>query len=1406
MIKDQIVSQAEEYLQNLINDRKQTELELIRLKSKNAKSNLKNKSKNRSNKNESSNFTDRKESTNDSRLSPSNDRNDETNEKNNFSEVETNRAYNQAGNAKRIQNVSKRLAQVNERITYYEKAFPDLIDTIRNLLLNPELYIRSVTTIGVINNESDRRRSDEISYLARVYPESILAISKSYVQSNPAKFEWIEQFYDDRIYGLDEVPTNAFNYSEDLGKVVNNKFRYMFNMKFDKVIDYVTMDNAMKKEIMNTTQDYAMLKVTSPEANLMYNAKMFLQISNQSRWGNLWLQILSSFLHVDKETEAYALRNTYIDANSNERIFGDYASIQIIMYILSKMNSLPFYIFKNGMVSVNRNFSDKFGTSMVPFLYSMLELSKEEKGCNINHELAQIMIKYRFFNSFESLEQSTLDKKGIYSKMLKYITMNVPKTVKINYTSDFSSHVLVADTYNEYFRTDEERAKLIDVINEKADPDFKRYIDKYISIINNKNDSDAERNTETVRYLMMACLTFGNIGIYYRTSLVLEAVASVEPKVLQYLKYPVPKSYVELNGIKIPKEYDYDSGSDIFRFVKNEYTKRISNLKYIFSSTDFEQWYVSLLTNRSQGDKVEITDMLDLSTDDERNGLLLSVTQARLAAFLLDVKTYYDIDKVIEKLKTNGVCTTRFQNNRRARIVEIVPNIDQLAYAIVLRVFEEMKKHFDDMAVGKQLGGVTDMSLQLYISGSPNGVSIFSDVSAMDASTQPYIGVMFPLMIAEFLDSEILSSTKNYFAFKPNHPIHTVESQQMINPLSTCLRIVTSQRLLKKYLLKDNVFNTTIEINPSFFESGRFDTSAQHTTLLSIVSDYVVDIIKQKYNSIPVEFYKRKFGDDSYDAMILSSIDYDKTLVNEYIEITEKVLKQVGFDIETEYSSNYGDFLQQMAYNGLVVPKSARSSIYCDERGTTASRDIISQMSVLGSVLFAACQRLYSPVNGHTILNSMWTVSRTLRIGEDQFKSISASHLDTMVEVKHGRHFLVFKPYTINLPPFNFPNSNIQIDGVNLTETSELFTNGMSKFVFIQNQLITNDEKDDLIRYRDVDNFTKVGYVDPYDILKKKTIFNEFEKVIYLNYFNRNALLSEKRETLLSDDILYMSKNLSQYYDQNAIFKSNLAYNALYETYGVKVPQNLVYAYAPREKVTSLFAAKTESIVDTELLDGKFMSYVTKYNKLGNESIRERIHQTCFLFSSKYNKNNVLNTNINLGILPGYMKGSNYCSYNLLGRQQFRIKELIPSTTKTNNLDLERIINVGARIYAKGSHALGLYFQALNLSPGLTNELSSLITSGTVGVFSFDYTSGFQRDALFAVNSSVNDYNYLVKHSVFTTRAFKNVMDNIFRDYLMMVINQKYAHEFNMYPSYITFLKYNKPSIYRKLGASVLVA
>lgn len=1223
---------------------------------------------------------------------------------------------------------------------------------------------------------------NEISLLFRIFPQCLVSLSKMFEIDE----KWVKLANHKQLVNNVESIKNAFGYVPELGKTLDGKFRYLVNMPAEVVIAY-----------LDKTRDLTLDETA--------NSRIFMEMAHQSRWGNLWLQIISALLWQDTITEEDAWRHAKLEARRAPRKAYELVTIQAILALISRFDILPFYIRSDGRLQLERANKVPWGTSMVPLLYSLLELSKEEKGCNLTKEAAEIMVTYRFEAAQTSLENVMLDEKSVYTDILKYITFKCKRVIKISRERDYTSPRVYDGQILESEAYPGEEAYLDNEIKKNCYPAWLDYTNRFIKSC---QTSDKVANTERVRLLMVMCQIFGNPGIYYKTSLVLEAVKSIEAQIKNILNIPKPKSFITYEGMDIPLEYDWEAGDEIWKLVADEYSHRIQEVEHVLHRRDFTEWYVSLLTNRSQGNKVELGDLLPMDRMSEKGKLILSVAQARIAAFLLDLPTYYVTIKFLTALKTSGMCTTRFQNNRRARIVEIVPNVDQTAYAIVLRVFNETKKLYEDVAVGKQEGGIYDMALQLMVTGNPYAISIFSDISAMDASTQPFIAAMFPQLLAEYINRNQLGPDK-YFGFSKTKFDVKITNQQgpstlELRPLSQNLLLVLSQRLAKKYLLKDNIFGTTIEINPGIFESGRFDTSAQHTTLLSILARIAIRKIRNKHGGLTAEFILRKFGDDSYDAMMNSGFMGSEALLQEYIDYTTDFLHRTGFEVETQVSRMMGDFLQQLAYNGVQIPKSARSSVYCDERGNTAVRDPVAQIKVVADVFSAASQRVYAPENVQSIVRSAWEMIRTIRLVTNTNASIGPRWM-RYVKQLGKRSYFQFPTIMISLPPLNFPNLNFKINDIVYPYSSLLRTVGDAKFVWLLNFGLNSDDKIELMAV-ERDSIGRIKSQDPYQLFKIRQTNPLLLDCVTMGAFNRASILSKKRTELLSDEIDSMARTMSTFYNQERIVTSIMAWQKLRREYGITVPEHISYWSQPIAKIKDMFSAITESVLDVVEINDDFVRYLSKYKRDDPKEIRDKFLTSCFIITPSNEPNLEEYNPLPLPIIPGYREYSDYCYYDqmagspLLDRGKVSKAARIFESKYGQNFDLETALREGVKAYARGPSAFTFFMDALSLPPDVRIDFQQAIVSGALALSDLAYHTGFQRDIQFAISGNVERLSRYFNVPVAPSNSLKRTMRLVLRDFMMLTVHMNAFKTLTIQPAVLTEGFYEKRKFLRRIG------
>nr|APG79173.1 RNA-dependent RNA polymerase [Hubei diptera virus 20] len=1260
---------------------------------------------------------------------------------------------------------------------------------------------------AIINDKVIQDYFTDIFPLIKSYPELVLDLA-SLVPDPPSEIASCLN-HKNLTHPSESVVEDAFVYSPIHEIVLDVKQRYLINMPGHVIRTYLNGD-----------------KDKMPSYNHRVNSELFLQLSNQSRWNNIWVQIAASIFYVDNSSPAKGLQNTILEVSNVRRYGRELLTIQTICYLLKQWKMLPFTVRPDGKLDISDS-NTSWTTSMIPLIYSLLELSKEEKGNNVTPDFLIPIIKYRIKAAHESFETYTLDHKGVYSSLFKLISMNLHSYARYTYSRNMEQQNLTYHEGNvERFINEEEKQKILKLGLEKADPEFFKVFQSYLMKLNKGSPT---QNTELARFLMNVLIIMGNAGIYYKTSLVLEKVQSVESQTLGPLHFPKPTHHIVTNDIKIDFKTNWKSGSPIFKIIEEQYRKDATSVLQVLDETNLQEWFYTLLTNRSQGFKVDVdTFASKLNIQEELIKELRNVGQVRIAAFLLDNDTFSVMDKFVDQLRQDGICTIRFQNNRRARIVEIVPNVDQTAYAIVLAIFEELKAVKEEIAVGKQIGGVVDMSLQLRITGLDKGVSIFSDVKAMDAHTQPDVAVMFLKILSEII-SDNNTGPSNYFPFKtmPCHVEHkedggldsSVVEQIKIPSLSQILLFVAANRLNKKYSLKDSIFNCTIQINPTIFESGRFDTSAQHTKLLAYVANHVYDHIKRVLPNLVGKYLYgfRKFGDDSYEFLENSALDKNQLddLIHQIITLTDESLFQVGLKTETELSAYYGDFLQQLALCGIVVPKSPRSSIYTDERSALVTRDVVDLITNLSNIITASAQRTYSPENVIPIVRTIWAINRVFRLMPSKQMSVCDDLLPYIKQFGNA-YYLEYPYIMISLPPLNFPNQTFEFsNGLVLPRSSNLRTVGDCKLNYLWNELFSVEDRKKLfvVKSNLIGDGTLIGV---YEFFVNHTRSTHILPSLLLYKFNRSQTLSKKRYEKLEDPIMKMAKIGSNYFNQTMLTLSFTAAANLRSTYGITLPDNLYYYMKPIEQLKDLFHTRSETGDEAVILNDAFIEFTNRNFKNVPKDIKDKIINTCIFWEkTELRCTNYYDEEPNLPIMPGYNIQSDYFQIiqvvgNALRNAQRQNRALVSFTTRYGgSYNMEAILKYGTKARLADINGSGMAFKmfldAMQLPSRMRDAVIQLFKSDEVLLLHDLYSSGFQPEQMFAISDSVKNIPNFIHHKIRLPPSAVGIINVMYRDYLLMTAHlgsPEYAYTPVLAPE--TLINYNLRRLLRKVGISAM--
>nr|QPN36926.1 hypothetical protein [Shenzhen reo-like virus 4] len=840
----------------------------------------------------------------------------------------------------------------------------------------------------------------------------------------------------------------------------------------------------------------------------------------------------------------------------------------------------------------------------------------------------------------------------------------------------------------------------------------------------------------------------------------------------------------------------------VWRVLEKKYRDRFAMIETEFASTNFLNWFVSLLTNRSQGEKIALEIDNPDGSDQTRLSVLRSVSQVRLYGYLMDAPTYEILDVFVEKLKDHGLCTIRYQNDRRARIVEIVPNTDQAAYAIVYRVFDLLKKLISSIQVGKQRGGLWDALTQIRASGDPNTISIFSDVASMDASTQPIMAQFYTLLLADIVDEKRLGPDR-YLGFSSGH--RQVRSKfggertVWVTALGLCLRAVSHARAGKEYNLADEFFGITIQAPPTVFESGRYDTTAEHTTTLSIITEWAIEEAERKLCQNGGVFEQGAFGDDQWLTVTSSSPEDRIKSAETVLTILATALRELGFVTETNLSVFVCEFLQQRAFCGALLPQSPRTSVYCDERSSTARRDPIDQLRTLHQVIYAAAQRTWAPENVVSLANAAWLAISTFRL---RAGPVPAFWEPLVSGTRQVTYFTL--PWCMPwVSPLNGVSPQLRLKGgVVVPASSALTTVGDAKTNFLYNMLATPEFIAKAM------NVTPALTVKDIGLMFTSALSPMYvPHAMYLHGYRQIQRLSEDRELAIASDMRAMTSRLMATYDSSRLVRSYNSARKLFDTYGIVVQKSLAYYLQPAVRVQSIFDTAMPTQEEKDQLDVDFLRFLHS-EKGAWSTLEKRLKAACVFFLPG---SDVTPEYPDLGdfpLVPGYRRGSCYSMATALIGTCFSstgsVTKLRSSLLATfgNQFDVDSLVELCAKVQPYSVTAYEALADVLGLQGSRRADLISILSRPGGLLNTSVYRSTVQPDHLFGLSGDVTPLKRILVRSASVRAQSEPLLLIMLRDYLFQSILVNHPRTYTPVVPALTLMRLEAPLLAKVVAGS----
>nr|QPN36925.1 hypothetical protein [Shenzhen reo-like virus 3] len=1231
------------------------------------------------------------------------------------------------------------------------------IDTIITKLANGT-YAKLVCSQDTLITPDIIKELDRAGYLINLVPTALCTVLRNIPKPSIEFIRLIDRF---------ENPTHEVNLGIDFSdpnyvKVDQNGARYLVNAR----IRHPNIRPAKEEMHMNNRN-----------ANLYFNQMLMQKKANQSRYGSFRRQLMTFLFYAETiNSDAYVKgENAKFE---NLRAAVDTEAFRIIAYLFRKFPNIPFYTKRSGEIAVVQ---DGWTTCLIPLCYSLMSFIIEDISGNVLPSAVNAILAKRLRCAEISFDQKSLEQKGEVTKLYKYITSNFGKHTRVVHSDTGTSRYVTYDAIPEIQVQDHE---ISDAVSEAMKHPW------LVDAVTNLSKSHPDDKVNFARKIISTMMIHDNPGIYYKTSVALEYKKSIEPTYRTFSRPTEVTQTVSWNDHTLP--YTREPARDSFWYqLETRYHGDLD--KYflpVFPDIPFEKDYVQFLTSKSQGKKADDLGIFAHKAVTPQYEKIQSLSQKRLIHFLLTKHKMMDemyLYGANSEVSSSGI---REQVDRRMRVIEIIGNAPQLASLIILKAFDEIKINRKEIKVGEKSGNILGMSNRLIAGGHPDQLFYFFDVAGMDASTQIDLAVFTAGSIAKWMRP--YAKSDSYFGYHQkicdvHNMLNGTVDKVTLSSYEQALLIMSATATGRQFIYSDPVFGSKININPTFFPSGRADTSAQH----SLVLTYVDDIVRDFKSNHDLLIEPENFGDDAVKIIRSKHGAVTQAQLYRLIDQYTDVLKVFGYQIEHEASRFYSDFLQLMTLTSVTMPKTARISLICDEHNDTSSRGVTDQFMIVRNLVGEKAARCHLPPNCTVYLRAMWQVMRFMP------SAIPPTTIKRVDECIKWPYFIF--PFTTQFfPPFNIPSPPLKVDTRIVPRSSWLSIIGDSKLVWLWNQIVTHQDLRELDSQ--VSFGTKVGSLDPGVRFAEKLAKYDLLLPFLLAKFSPD---SQRVRTNLSeyDGIIQEFANeISYYYYSQRYTDSQDAAERIRKATGVELPNSITYHGQPMAKVRDLIETLAAEVERRDVIDYRLMNFLkTRANPNRLHASVKRELSRCAIYLIKGEpivRDTLYFTHPKIPMVPGFVELSDYNKFNMLAgspmSETSKLSALASSLTyRTNKSQIDLIIKLGLQIKHQGNVGLlSDYFLTLNLPPRDIDTLrQALMEEAPLSVFEY-YNTGFQHQHYPSISSSVERFSNYVILTGLRSRAHE-ALKLVARDYYMSTAHE---HEFRVLTP--------KPTLFHKMQYS----
>lgn len=697
------------------------------------------------------------------------------------------------------------------------------------------------------------------------------------------------------------------------------------------------------------------------------------------------------------------------------------------------------------------------------------------------------------------------------------------------------------------------------------------------------------KSVDDIERFYQLCHAASNDRTYYKTIVELCLDAAVQPQVRESLVVN-PNPIVELydSGNIIMFQYDNersDAVSRSSRYLNNYVPRMVSKL----SGLNMDQEWIRFITTSSAGKK--------LSSDEVKmfGELAQKFHNRRIFRVAMEMSSYSNKDRLLLSISDRTILVVRQQIDRRQRTIAGLsnPKLEASFPGYIIG-----KSYYDlttEAAQGKQTGSILDAIQLLFSTSTENLISNSLDISGMDASIQPGLRKPYDILtlkVAAELRNKRFGPWRDevkllrYVTLSEDGTRVGSVRQEPVSALQLAIGFQAST-IQTATTYNSDIFGTIVT-QEGTFESGRSDTSTHHTVLLSGIMNG--ETLKRRRDGKVTNFmWQSVMGDDVHR---IYKVGPD---VSEEIQQDGEALKQCGFKITNDISSNYAVFLQQVSMVGRIIGLPNRVSLLTREHVK-----VHASLHQAATELNALCDDLISRVKDAkniTILQQsiglFCLIRHTLKLKEGlHYNFIRDALVAQSIRVQeyiHSKHsgsrlLTIYAPFVWLFCHLGgeFPAPSIVINGnVVLRQQSILCPRGTYK-----RKMLIDIARAEGLKFNELYKSTFL----------KDLGFTSSAYLIELKIFDL-----EKMSRLDDSGMIELSglaQSLNQLEDQRSLQDSRIGEYQL-ALRGVHIPKSIIFAHNNYTRLSQLVTSGEVDVLDVDVFSRLFYERAKQLRNFG---------------------------------------------------------------------------------------------------------------------------------------------------------------------------------------------------------------